>query len=513
MHSLRYRISSLQPWLMQLLIGIVLFAGYHLSFPANRSESDDGYMYARIVAQENPTAAELYDLKFVLFLPSAHGLFSLVRQIDPTADAYLLMCRISAVCAAMTLLIFYRLLHRQCGMSHTTALLGAGLLGISYHFWRYAVEAEVYLPAILAVTALFYLSMRSVNKGLSLPVAALIALLAGLAVLIYKPNMIPVGFLLLLLFTRKENRLLTIGAGALAALIIVAGYYQAYRLNHDEQIHFVQYLLTGTHSTHRVAWSTVKLVAVMGSLLLAPNFMYGFPAVQRFLQASFQGQYLQDEIFAASQFSVTIYAALLTLIACVIIFSAILVRSINKSTIRSFIQLPHLIVASWLLTYLVLLVVQLDSFSPEPFVPLLLPAVYLVTVVFFAPLADSPALPVAFVAATFCHNLLGGFSMVHSPTTEWLRCQQEWLIQNAQKGDVIVVHGAIVTQKKLAYYTPAQVLVSSVFNDPPFAVTDTVKSDGRIFLLTDVANLNRPGYQPTGDCKGHLYEVRRFTHR
>lgn len=507
--ALRYRISSLQPWLMQLLIGIVLFAGYHLSFPANRSESDDGYMYARIVAQGNPPATELYDLKFVLFLPSVHGIFSLLRQIYPTTDAYLLMCRTSVVCAVLTLLIFYRLLHRQCGMSHTTALSGTGLLGISYHFWRYAIEAEVYLPAILAVTALFYLSMRSVNKGLSLPVAALMALLAGLAVLIYKPNMIPVGFLLLLLFTRRENRLLTIGAGALAALIIVAGYYQVYRLNHDGQIHFVQYLLTGTHSTHRVAWSAVKLIAVMGSLLLAPNFMYGFPAVQRFLQASFQGQYLQDEIFAASQFPIVIYAALFTMIACAGLFAALSWRSINKETLRAFIRAPYLIVTGWLLTYLVLLMVQLDSFSPEPFVPLLLPAVYLVTVMLFAPLANRPVLPVAFVAAVFCHNLLGGFGMVYSPTTEWLHCQQEWLMQNAKKGDVVVVHGAIVTQKKLAYYTPAQVVVSSVFNDPPFAVTDTIKSNGRIFLLTDATDLNRNGYQPTGNCKGYLYEVRR----
>lgn len=496
-------------WLMQLLIGAGLFAGYHLSFPANRSESDDGYMYARIVAQENPTTTELYDLKFVLFLSSAHSIFLLVRQIAPTTDAYLLMCRISAVCAVLTLLIFYRLLHRQGGMNRPTALLGTGLLAVSYHFWRYAVEAEVYLPAILAVTALFYLVMHSVNRGLSLLVAVLIALLAGIAVLIYKPNMIPVGFLLLLLFTHKENRLLTVGTGALAALIVVVGYYQVYQLNNEEQKNFLQYLLTATHSPHRAAWSAVKIVAVMGSLLLAPNFMYGFPAVQRFLRASFQGQYLQDEIFAASQFPIAINAALITLAGCTAIFVVLLARSIGKQTLRDFIQTPNLLVFSWLLTYTALLIVQLDSFSPEPFVPLLLPIAYLISVFIFKPLATQPLLPAAFVATVFCHNLLGGFGMIYSLDTQWLRCQQEWLMQNARKGDVIVVHSAVVTQKKLAYYTPAKVLVSSVFYESPYAVTDTVKSDGRIFLLTDASDLNRKGYQPTGNCKGYLYEVRR----
>lgn len=149
-------------------------------------------------------------------------------------DAYLLMCRISAVCAVMTLLIFYRLPHRARRHEPNDHIVGYGAACCFLPLRRYAAEAEVYLLAILAVTALFYLAMRSINQGLSLPVAALTALFASVAVIIYKPNMIPVGFLFLLLFTRKENRLLTVGTTALAALIVVVGYYQAYQLNNEE---------------------------------------------------------------------------------------------------------------------------------------------------------------------------------------------------------------------------------------------------------------------------------------
>lgn len=99
----------------------------------------------------------------------------------------------------------------------------------------------------------------------------------------------------------------------------------------------------------------------MGSLLLPPNFMCGFPAVQRFLQTSFQRQYLQDEIFAASQFPAAINAALITLAGCTVIFVVLLARSIGKLTLRNFIQTPNLIVIGWLLTYTALLIVRLDS--------------------------------------------------------------------------------------------------------------------------------------------------------
>lgn len=486
--------------LKQALIGLLIFAGYCLSFPANRSESDDGYDYAYIIAQQQPAAKQLYDLKFALFLPAMRAAFQAVRQLVPAADAYLVMCCISAACAALTLPVFYRLLHHLGGLNSATAFAGTALLGVSYHFWRYAVEAEVYMPAILLIAALFYQSLRAYRQGIE-PIGALqAAVLAGAAVLMYKPNMIPVGFLLLLMWARRANRPKVFIIGTAAAIIVLAGYYRIFQLTAQEQETFVQYLFTGTRSPHRVEWSALKLLAVAGSLLLAPNFMYGFPAVQQFVRKSFAGQYVQDDIFAALQSPLAVGVAPLTLCLCIGLFALLIAYC---KILRW--ELPQTLAAGWLLVYSALLLLQLDSFSPEPFVPLLLPAAYLATTLLFAPLATRPALPLAFVTTVFCHNLIGGLSIVYSPQSEWLHCQQEWLIRNTMARDVIIVHGGIVTRKKLQYRTPAMVIHLPVADDAPPVLPDTLSAAGRIFLLTDVAATNDEHWQPVGNCGGHLY--------
>jgi len=162
-----------------VFFALVLF--YLLSFPGNRSENDDGYFYAYAIRTYD--YAILFFPRYLLFLPTFKGLLSIVQWLMPSADAYWLMCIVSAIVSAISVLLFYFLLKTYFQLSTVLARLCAISFMCSYGYWRYAVEAEVYTVSLLFCLLTVFAACVSVANGFHWKPLMITALLAAFSVL------------------------------------------------------------------------------------------------------------------------------------------------------------------------------------------------------------------------------------------------------------------------------------------------------------------------------------------
>src|SRR6266536_4610201 len=134
-------------------LGVLLAAIYVLTAPGNRSETDDGFAYAYEVGHGR--LPELFrDPTHLLFLPLARGGLDLLRGVGVDPGAYDAIRLANSLLAAAAVVLFGVMLRRRLGLSAFAASAGAAGLAISYGFWRYANEADLYPAAVLGFVVL-----------------------------------------------------------------------------------------------------------------------------------------------------------------------------------------------------------------------------------------------------------------------------------------------------------------------------------------------------------------------
>ncbi len=126
--------DTLRAWIRIALLAAAFAAMYLLLLPGNRSETDDGFGYAYQV-RTVPWDWHV-DPQHALLIP-------LGKLISGFADPYAALVGLSLVLGVMSIALFFWTL-LSLGYSQAWALIGAALLGASYGFSRYAVEAETY---------------------------------------------------------------------------------------------------------------------------------------------------------------------------------------------------------------------------------------------------------------------------------------------------------------------------------------------------------------------------------
>lgn len=444
---------------------LVIF--FLISFPGNRSEADDGFQYAYAVRSYN--WAHLFQPRYLLFLPLSRLIYELTG-----ADPYFLMCVISSLCSAGTLVICYRLLTKVMQLDKMTALWGCAFLLCSYGYWRYSVEAEVYSMSNLLCISVLYMIFRDKNVVLT-------GMLAGLAVLLYKPNAMPLFFAFPFAYLLRMRRINFFIYPAVGAVVVLAGYFAAYRYAAPEGT-FLQFLMDGASRSYGSIFVTAFVVL---SNIVSTGFLYGIDAVENFIRHRFPANLIVEEVFAANANGVLNYVALVTLALLGIAVVVLLVMIIRHFSRRQLLRKEHGILLLWIAVYAGVLL-YLDPNSPEPWTMLMAPLTLLLTAGFIAPLKGKKW-PWVVNGLLFVHNVVGGYGVIASERTDYIAQRSGWLKQHAQKGDLVLSLGSGSMLAYIVYNTPAGICSpEQAFERCMQLAEETIAAGHKVYLTDDM---------------------------
>ncbi|UYQ92524.1 DUF2723 domain-containing protein [Chitinophaga horti] len=443
--------AKTNPGKASLTYGLIAFAAltlfFILSFPGNRSEADDGFHYAYLVRSSG--YAHLFQPRYLFFLPLAKAIWQLFGE---RIDAYWLMCTLSAICSALTVVLCFRFQERVLKMSRNAALCGCALLLFAYGYWRYSVEAEVYALSNVFCIGVLYLIL-SQREMRPLVLAVLAGFIAGIGVLIYKPNAIPLFFCFPFAFFLRRYWAAAFVYGIVGVLVVIGGYYITYQALAPQQA-FVAFLMDGASQSYGSIFVTGF---VLVSNIVSTGFLYGIDSVEQFIRGHFPANMIVEEVYAANTNGVLNFVACATLVLTGIALLWLLIKGFRHTTRKGFKPENWLLVL-WIAIYgLVLL--YLDPNSPEPWTMLLVPIVLLFTSWLVSPLFEKKLTFVPWLAVSLLalHNLVGGYMLIRSESSDYIVNRAAWLKQHARTGDLVLSLGSGSMLAYIVYESPASI--------------------------------------------------------
>ena len=490
-------------WPLRILVWSVIVVFYALTAAGNLSEPDDAFAFAHRV--EHFAVTHVSDPRLLGYHALARCLWLVSESLGFGIRGLEILRGISIVCAAGCLWLVLRILVRNLAVELNSALLATGLLACSYGFWRYAAEADVYIPAMMLCAGILHLLLEREGNPLR---HAGIGALAGLCVLFYQPNAIPLFFAFPLL-------LLRVGAGsviaygvagsAVAAAGYLAGYFAFWPTPFnlatfaDFMAQRSQEFMVPPLSLKTVAVSGIRSILALGHDLLSTNWVFGLPHVDRLVQRIFSSHDIDQEVFLARHAGMLVYAPLVTLALAG--FAAwrvgMAARPLALTVLRT---RPIPVILLWVLLTAAV-IGRLNPGGIEAWIVILLPLTLLVAVVFIAPartLGRARAAGLLLVAVAL-HNAIGGMALVQSKESDLTYLRGEWVVKNARTGDLAIIVGDANLAEALRYRSHARVEMISPYLLPPLADALQRRRDpdfpvvsiGREFAGTDVYALAR----------------------
>lgn len=465
---------------------LFLIAFYTALAPGNRIETDDGFWFASnirtvpLVEQLNP--------RYLLYMPVNSLIYRALTSIGVPISSYALMSLLSAISAALTILLLARLLHCSFGVSPKGSTISALLLAVTYGFWRYAFEAEAYSTAMLLIICGFLLVDWSGKDHRQQRTwrTAVAGALSGAAVLFYQANFIPLFLALPVLYLRRRHLHLLIVYLAVGGVMILGGYALAYLAIKPPELSFLNFMLSEV--PREVNASPLTALFAFGSNIFSANWLFGFDIVIRFIESSFQNQVLVEEVYAAKNAGFLRFVPLITLPALLItllwLISVLRRRAFPRPSRET------LVVLIWLAIYTAVLYKGSPT-APEAWIMLLLPLAILAGRYIVEPCLrlGHARLLVAFTVLLMLHNLFGGIGIIYSRQGDYYAVKSQWLVENATAADTLLTGSANPFRRYLEYFLPAHVV--NVFFQPEemtSAVEQSRRDGVRLFALDDLFN-------------------------
>lgn len=460
-----------------------LLTGFYLITAAgNVSETDDVYAFA--YRAENFPVDHLSDPRLMLYHIAMRLLFLGASALGLDLSALTLMRCVSALCAAGSLMLMVRIVACDLKLSPAAAGLAAVILGVSYGFWRYAAEAEVYVPAIFCILLVFHgLMAHRQEAGWSHGVLAVAGWggLAGLTVLLYQPSVIPLffAFPLLLLYRRRIPQLA--GYLVVGGAVVAGGYligFLAYWPDPLSASAFKAFLaqragefMVPSLSLRTVVVSMIRSAFALAHDLASANWIFAFDPVVALIQRAFSNNIVTEEVFLAKRAGALVYFPFVTLTALGVLALWIL-RALWRPSFAFFRQRPFLVLLVWLLVNGAV-IGRLNPAGLEAWIMVFPPMILI-----FAALMIEPCLRIgrgrliaAFAGALFLHNAVGGMAMVFDPANEYDRQRGAWVIAEAGPEDLVIVVGNAGLGETLRYLSPARVAMIAVFQPPDVSIS------------------------------------------
>jgi len=481
------RIRRLADYLQAGMGVLMVWVMYILLMPINRTENDDGYHFGYLLLHGR--SEELYQSRCPLFLPFEKFIINALNSCHFVIDPYRSMVWVSSIFAAAALFMFYLIARRRLMMSHQSSLLTMLLLAFSYGFWRYAVEAELYsISHFLIFTTLYLISSTSKENSIRIIQAGFIG---AVAVLIYKPNFIPLflAFPCYFLFMKAYKKYILLQLTG--AFFILLGYFVIFFSIKVSQTTYLSYLLSGSDGNEG---NPLTSIFVYFSDIASANFLYGFEPIRQLIHQHFPANMIVEEIMTASFYPRLNYLSVFTTISIIILVVYLVYQRLilKTNTIKSKeVSWLKTVMFIWLIIYWVMLSV-LDPDSPEPWMMLVPPLIFITGIDLIYKLEINGK---RYAIRTFyfllglliLHNLAAAIIPNMNRNSDYNNNQGHQIISSATKNDVIICFGSYTEFYYLQYYSQAKVVNAnddlSGFQE---LVNQTLSRKGTIYLSNDV---------------------------
>jgi hypothetical protein len=446
-----------RPRIARVLAWGALLGFYYATAPGNRTEADDAFWYACLV-RDGSLPAQLADSSsHLLYLPFMTTIYRLALHAGVTLSSYDLLRFMSSIAAASTAVLFFFLLRRRLNVSIRAAVASTVGLCVSYGFWRYANEAEVYALAAALIVLGLWLALGP-DTRLSL---ASVVLVFTLATFISILSLIPAVVVVpLLLGSRSGYRNALVYLASLSLLLGAISYGAYQRADHGAES-LVDFL-EGPPPQNDWPTAAARSVVGLGQSLVAGNFLLTNDAVLDAFQERFPDKVLEEERFLAAHTSPLLGMAPFVSLSILFIAAALLgfqvLRTRRPSSRRS--RPPALLVAllvGWVVAYW-FAVLRADAAAPEAWTLVWIPLWILVAIVVFDRVEERPRFIGLFIGALFLHNLLGGILLMHNASTDFSDRKASWLVAHARSDDVILTAVGSVFPRYLAYQSAGRVI-------------------------------------------------------
>ncbi len=454
----RIQTSRVPPWakVALSLFGLTVF--YVVTAVGNRSETDDAFGYAQAI--EHGPLRELVgpqSARHLLFLPLFRGLYLALRWTGLHARAYDEVRFVSAVIAACAVTLMAFLLRRRFGLSKLTSLAGAAGLAVSYGFWRYANEAEVYSIAILLMLLICWIAFAdgvSTRASMAAGAVAALAVLIDAEVAVTAFVAVPIAFLL-----RRRFRRLAVYCMVLILLLAVFTL-ALYRYSHPQGKTFVSYILgasaperhglTGKYSPSTAPSSLIAF----GQTVTAGNFLFAYPSIAQRLREALPNRRVALA-YAAERASPAVRLLAPILLAALLFVTVSLLLSL-RSQPRRRLDAKLIGVASWFVSLGVVLAGR--NSNPEAWI-LELPAIWILIAALLFELIGSQTRRRIIILVPLCllaFNAVSGWIM-RSKAYDLNVLKAQWLLSNAGVGDAVLTADNGKFGLYLQYYSRANV--------------------------------------------------------
>lgn len=496
-------------WVAGLAAWILIGGFYLLTAPVNRSEAEDAYAYAWQV--EQPSWQATVHPHHLLYGPAMKALLSAARALGYRGRSHPLMCGVGAFSAALALLLLFLLLRRS-GIRTALAAASAAGLGVSYGFWRYAAEAEIYAPAAaLAVATLCMASVRAGSVGRGVAGGTVGALAAGMHVLCAIPALVAAPVLLAWRreFARATAHLLTAG------LLWGAGSW-AFSPSRPAA---ASADMGATERRH--GHMLIKGAAGAGQALCSGNFLFAYEAVRGRMRALFPYRMLDEEFFMGRRTPTALRvlapltgaAAVGGMAFCGIICLGRLRRERTGAAAGPTFPPPDASAAvcatAWLGTGAAV-VLWFEPGNPEMWLLNLPPLWWLGGWVFQRVAASRPAILGVTAGLLALHNLIGGLLPLRDAEGDYLLAKAGPVLAQAGSADRVLVAGGPVFFRYVRYHTAAEAIDLYAVPLPRLTGLMDMPSSGRTWMFDDAAE---PPAALTARFPDRARQVREFAHR
>lgn len=428
----------------------VLVLLYSLTGVANRIESVDGYLYAG--SAEFLAIADVHDPRSLVF----HKLNQLLALANAAAgmpfDTYALLCVPTILAGAFGVILMYRFQRQHLLLSAEASTVGAALLAVSYGYWRYANEIEVYIPSICFILTVLSLVCERLSRPVSHHADYLApGIIAGLAVLYYQANAIPLFVVMPILFLLSRRVTAFVAYAAAGGIVVTGGLLIAYvaDLSGEASIQGLVTFLSRRSEEFPAPGIDLISLARAGSAILRDiitlNWLYGSDWGRELIAANAPAHayYHEGYFFAAAQSPWIVLLAPLTFAVTLCGLAMLVVLGMRSPADRKPSRRPVIaFLIAWLFTHAVV-VISLDPMEMEVWIISLVPIWALFAVVIsrsgFSQTKLIAALAVILVMAL--HNFIGGLKIFSTSESDLYLKQVDGILHTARKGDFVLFTG------------------------------------------------------------------------
>lgn len=472
---------------------IAIVAFFVLTAPNNRTESDDRFHLAERV-ETRPVTESLVNSRLMLYHVVTRAAYVGLRGLGLDVSGLDVLESISVASAALSVMLLYFFLAGPLGLGRLPAALGAAMLALSYGFWRYSSEADVYPAAALSILAVITVVARGegradANDDRRL---ALAGALAGLSVLFYRGSVIALFLALPLALLHARSARRPVIYGVVGAATMLVGYlvgFVAYGPESISSSEFMAFLTSRVDEFEPSPPSAKTLflgMSVVGHGFVSSNWIFGFDALSDAVAALVPHLAIDEEVFAAREAGWIVYVPLV-LSPLVFGLLAVTLRAAASVVDREALDRWTAFLIAWVaVKYMVIAVLNAGL---EAGVLIQIPLAALAARFLFEPCVRlggrASAGAIALVAALFLVNVTGGMGVVRSADGDLYRVLGAPLLETATPDDLVIVTRKTRNLGSYLRYEGAIPVHATRDGGVDSAIEETLGNGGRVFVFED----------------------------